>query len=74
MKLLRYAWLLLALPAFGAEEDPRAALLRSVAVAREAHIEGDAAKLVALFADDFTAIDKGEITRPSRAAKSQSLR
>ena len=35
---------------------------------REAHLNGDAAQMVSLFADDFTSIQDGEVTRPSREA------
>jgi hypothetical protein len=33
---------------------------------REAHLNGDAVQLVSLFADDFTSIRDGEVTKPSR--------
>ena len=43
-------------------------LLELQRLQREAHLNGDAAQMVSLFADDFTSIKDGEITRPSREA------
>jgi ketosteroid isomerase-like protein len=40
---------------------------------RAAHVERDAARLVAIFADDFMSVDAGRIDRPERAASQARL-
>ena len=70
------AALLLALGGCTARPDldaDRAALLALHADQRTAHIEKDAARLTATFADTFRNISRGEITTPSRAASTERL-
>lgn len=47
-------------------EADRADLLRLQDAQRRAHLEGDADLLVSMFAEDFTEIARGEVTRPTR--------
>lgn len=63
------ATLLPALAGGCAPTDPeadRADLLRLQDAQRRAHLEGDADLLVSMFAEDFTEIARGEVTRPTR--------
>lgn len=47
-------------------DSDRERLLALQDLQRRAHLEGDATLLVSIFADDFTNIQGGEVSRPSR--------